>query len=398
MPSKQQMSAPWDWIDGELAALEDQGLRRARRVRQSPQVAGLVQLDGHRLVNFGANDYLDLAADDRLVTAVRHAIGQLGWGAGSSPFVSGYGVLHAKLEREVADFEGTAAALLFPTGFATNLGAITALVDSEDAVFSDELNHASIIDGCRLSRAKIHVYRHGDVGHLQSLLKGASGVRRRLIVTDSLFSMDGDFAPLAELVELARRYDAMLMVDEAHATGVWGPTGRGLWETLDESAHDFPAVRIGTFSKALGSMGGFVAGAEPLVEWIANRARSYLFSTAMPESIAAASLAALHVVLCEPERRTRVVNLAADVRQRLVDLGANIGRSTSQIIPIIVGECERAVALSRQLFERGLFVPAIRPPSVPPNQSRLRLSISAAHTDDEINRLVEALAEIGLAE
>jgi 7-keto-8-aminopelargonate synthetase-like enzyme len=210
--------------------------------------------------------------------------------------------------------------------------------------------------------------------------------------------MDGDFAPLAELVELARRYDAMLMVDEAHATGVWGPTGRGLWETLDESAHDFPAVRIGTFSKALGSMGGFVAGAEPLVEWIANRARSYLFSTAMPESIAAASLAALHVVLCEPERRTRVVNLAADVRQRLVDLGANIGRSTSQIIPIIVGECERAVALSRQLFERGLFVPAIRPPSVPPNQSRLRLSISAAHTDDEINRLVEALAEIGLGE
>ena len=263
------------------------------------------------MVNFGSNDYLGLAADGPR-QAVVQTIEQAGWGSGASPLVTGRGTVHAALEQALARFEGTESALLFPSGYAANLGTIAALVGRGDAVYVDAKNHASIIDGCRLSGARLEVYPHGDVGFLQKRLARRGDFRRRLIVTDTLFSMDGDLAPLPDLAELAERYDAMLMVDEAHATGVFGPSGRGVCEQLgvERGVH----VRVGTLSKALGSMGGFVAGSAQLIDWLANRARSYVFSTAPPEAMAAYALETLRTVIDEPFRRTVLLQRAARLR------------------------------------------------------------------------------------
>jgi 8-amino-7-oxononanoate synthase len=295
------------------------------------------------------------------------------------------------LEARLAEFEGTEAALLFSSGFAANLGAITALVGRGDAIFGDQLNHASIIDGCRLSRAEVHVYPHGDMGRLEQLLEQAAGLRRRLIVTDSLFSMDGDLAPLGELAELAERYDCLLMVDEAHATGVFGRQGRGVAELL--GVEDRVHVRLGTLSKALGCAGGFVSGSRGLIEWLLNRARSYVFSTAQPAAEAAAAIAALEVVEQEPQRRRQLLARSAQLRDALAGQGWDVGPSASQIIPLLVGQESRAVAISAALAERGLLVPAIRPSSVPAGQSRLRISLSYGHTPEMLATLEQALSQ-----
>jgi 8-amino-7-oxononanoate synthase len=303
--------------------------------------------------------------------------------------VTGRGSLHAALERELARFEGTQAALLFPSGFAANVGAVTALAGKGDIVFSDAKNHASLIDGCRLSGARVAVYPHCDLSALSNLLAQAAGFRRRLIVCDSLFSMDGDLAPLAGLADLAERHDAMLLVDEAHATGVFGAQGRGAAEHL--GVEDGVHIRVGTLSKALGSAGGFVASSQALIDWLANRARPYVFSTAAPEASAAAALAALDIVKTEPWRRQELLAHAADLRARLRQLGWNIGRAESQIIPVYVGDPFSTVQLATQLREQGLFVPGIRPPSVPDGESLLRISLSYAHNSEMIDALTEAL-------
>jgi 8-amino-7-oxononanoate synthase len=300
--------------------------------------------------------------------------------------------VHAALEQALARFEGTPAALLFSSGYAANLSTIAALVGRGDAVFLDAKNHASLIDGCRLSGARMEVYPHGDVAFLQRRLARRNDWRRRLIVTDSLFSMDGDVAPLAELAELAERYDAMLMVDEAHATGVWGRSGRGLCEEL--GVEHGVSVRVGTLSKALGSMGGFVAGSAALIDWLMNRARAYVFSTAPPEALAAAALTALDIVRDEPQRRSALRQRAARLRDELQRQGWNIGRSASQIVPVILGDPQRTMAFSRSLLDRGLFVPGIRPPTVPRGQCLLRISLSYRHSDEDVQRLLEALAEL----
>jgi 7-keto-8-aminopelargonate synthetase-like enzyme len=273
-------------------------------------------------------------------------------------------------------------------------------VDRGDVVYSDAKNHASLIDGCRLARAEVRVFPHRDVDALEQLLSakpsatadlrhaaGAAG--RRLVVTDSLFSMDGDVAPLAEIAALARRHGAMLLVDEAHATGVFGAHGRGV---LEQVGVDDPAIiRIGTLSKALGSAGGFVTGPSELIAWLANRARSYVFSTAQPAAASAAACAALDIVAAEPERRTRLLDAADRLRGRLAECGWNTGDSASQIIPVVVGEPAEAVRLSRALRERGYWVPGIRPPSVPPGESLLRLSLTAAHTEEMTAGLLAVL-------
>jgi 8-amino-7-oxononanoate synthase len=378
---------PLRWIDDELASLDARDLRRRLRVRcgsQGPRIT----LDGRELVNFGSNDYLGLAGDPRLAQAAAEAIVTDGWGAGASPLIVGRSAWHDRLERLIAEFKGAEAALVFPSGFAANQGTIPALADRGDAIFSDALNHASIVDGCRLSRAELHVYRHGDVEHLRDLLTTTGPYRRRLIVTDSLFSMDGDVAPLVELVELAERHAAMLMVDEAHATGVFGPRGRGLAEHL--GIEERVAVRMGTLSKALGCAGGFVCGPKSLIDWLANRARSYVFSTAQPAAWCAAAVRAIDLVRDEPQRRERLLMIAERVRSVLREQGWDTGNSTSQIIPVIVGEPVRALAMSEQLAARGLFVPAIRPPSVPAGKSLLRISLSAAHDDAMIDALLAA--------
>lgn len=378
------------WLDDELEALEEHDLLRRRRLRTSATGAQ-IEFDGRPLVNFGSNDYLNLAGDERLAAAMQSAARQAGCGAGSSALLAGYHDAHWALEAALADFEGTEAALLFGSGYAANTGTVTALVGRGDAVFSDELNHASLIDGCRLSRADVYVYRHGDVEHLVELLSGAAAAARRLIVTDGLFSMDGDIAPLAALCDVAERFDAMLLVDEAHATGVLGDAGRGAAEACGVA--DRVDVRIGTLSKALGGVGGFVAGKKSLMDWLVNRARPYVFSTALPPALAAASQAALEIARAEPQRRLDLLRQAQRLRAALDEQGWDIGASTSQIIPVLVGSAVRALELSARLLRAGHYVPAIRPPSVPEGQSRLRISLTAGHSDEQLQRMVAALAD-----
>ncbi|MCC6124203.1 MAG: 8-amino-7-oxononanoate synthase [Pirellulales bacterium] len=376
------------WIDEELPALEAKGRRRKLLSRSNAQAA-VIALDGREYVNFGTNDYLGLAADPRLAEAVASALDQYGWGSGASPLILGHAELHRRLEEQIAEFEGVEAALLFTSGFAANSGTIAALVGPGDAVFSDRKNHASLFDGCRLSRADIRVYPHADPQALDDLLEKTTAYRRRLIVTDSLFSMDGDFAPLKEIAEIAEKRRAMLLVDEAHATGVFGDRGRGACEML--GVEDRVPVRIGTLSKALGGIGGFVAGSRTLVDWLVNRARPYVFSTALPAAVSAAGLAALEIVKNEPFRRGELLVKAADLRRELSAQGWRLGNSASQILPVIVGESERAVALSQKLRARGLFVPAIRPPTVPEGEACLRISLSYAHSPAMIGKLLESL-------
>jgi 8-amino-7-oxononanoate synthase len=382
---------PLEWIDRELAALDRQWLKRQLATRRGRQASRIV-LDGRELINFGSNDYLALAADPRLAQAAAAAAEEEGWGSGASPLITGRGQTHQQLEERLAEFEGAEAALLFSTGFAANAGTIAALVGPGDAVFSDRKNHASIWDGCRLSRADVRAYRHADCGQLERLLDKAARYRRRLIVTDSLFSMDGDLAPLPVLCRLAERFDAMLMIDEAHATGVFGPRGRGMAERagLEGRVH----VRVGTLSKALGSIGGFVVGSRSLIDWLVNRARPYIFSTAPPAPAAAAAIAALEVVRDEPERRETLLTRALSLKGRLIYQGWDVGRTHSQIIPVTVREPHRAMQLAAALRERGLLVPAIRPPTVPEGEACLRISLTYGHTPEMLDQLADALAAL----
>jgi len=383
-------SDPLAWLDNELASLDKCDLRRRLRTYDGPQGAAIT-IDGRPAINFGSNDYLGLAADRRLAAAAAQAADEQGFGGGASPLVVGHSRVLERLEQRLAEFEGVEAALVFASGFAANSGAIPALVGEGDSVYSDALNHASIVDGCRLSRAAVHVYPHGDVGKLQEMLVAGGAFRRRLIVTDSLFSMDGDLAPLADLAELAERHVCMLLVDEAHATGVFGPHGRGIAEQLGVEAG--VPIRVGTLSKALGAMGGFVAGRRSLIEWLANRARPYVFSTALPPPVAAAAACAVDIVRDEPFRRRELLERSADLTSRLRAQGWRIGPTASQIIPLIVGPSARAVELSAALAARGYSAPAIRPPSVPANSARLRISLSWAHDPEMIDGLIAALAD-----
>ena len=394
-------SNPLDWLDDELKRLDSAGLRRrlvTRIGRQGPLIA--VETDDSlgqetwptSFVNFSANDYLGLAGDPRLVAAAQEAAAREGWGAGASPLVTGHSQSHGLLEHRLAEFMGTEAALVFPSGFAANSGTIAALVGRGDVVFADEKNHASLIDGCRLSRADVQVFPHCDMSQLADLLRQSTDYRRRLIVSDTLFSMDGDVAPIVDLVELAGKHQAMLMIDEAHAIGVLGAKGRGVAEQFDLEAN--VPIRVGTLSKALGSAGGFVAGSRKLIDWLVNRARSYVFSTAHPPAVAAASIAALAIVRDEPQRRVVLLERAAQLRSALRQQGWNIGDTAGQIIPIVIGDAGATMQLAAGLRERGLFVPGIRPPSVPEGQSLLRISLSYGHTPEMIEQLVMALARM----
>jgi 8-amino-7-oxononanoate synthase len=380
---------PLAWISDELAKLERAGLRRWLAERSSPQAA-TVTIDGRELVNFGSNDYLGLASDARLAVAAKAAIDREGWGSGASPLVSGRATSHAELERRLAAFEGTEAALVFPSGFAANAGIVPALADEGDAIFADAKNHASLIDGCRLSRAERFIYPHCDCDALEAMLATSKSFRRRLIATDTLFSMDGDLAPLPRLVKLAGKYDAMLLVDEAHATGVFGEHGRGVVEHF--GLHDGVHVRIGTLSKALGTGGGFVCGRQSLIDWLANRARPYVFSTAQPAATSAAAITALDIVASEPHRRRELLDRAAALRARLQAQGWQTGNSDSQIIPLYIGDPDRTMQLAARLRDAGYFIPGIRPPTVPEGESLLRISLCWHHEPKMIEELTDGLA------
>ena len=385
-----------DWIDEELERLAANNLLRS--LPPSLAAAGAaVQIAGKRVLNFASNDYLGLAADERLARAAIETFHEQGVGRGASPLVSGRSSIHQRLEERLATFFGTEAALLFPTSFAANAGIIPALVGEGDAIYGDAKNHASIIDGCRLSHAARHVYPHSDTAALAQMLAGGYCYRRRLIVTDTLFSMDGDLAPLPQLAELARQYDCMLMVDEAHAIGVFGSNGRGVVEHFAAEHRQLPDtvhIRVGSFGKALGSAGGFVCGSRSVVQWLANRARTYVFSTAHPAATSAAVLVALDLIDREPERRFDLVARAAMLRERLRAQGWDTGRSVSQIVPVVIGSAERTMRISQSLGEKGIWAPGIRPPSVPDGESLLRLGITAAHTDEMLDQLLEGLSRV----
>lgn len=376
------------WMDDDLHDRRRRGLYRRRRRPCSAQGPRLL-LGGRELVNFSSNDYLGLAADPRLAQAAARAARRYGCGAGASALVSGWLPPLRRLERELADWQGTEAALVFASGFVANLAVLSSLAGPDDAIFSDALNHASLIDGCRLARAAVHVWRHADAVHLEELLRShGPAARRRVIVTDSIFSMDGDAAPLPALADLAKQYDAMLVVDEAHATGVLGEDGRGLAADLDLGDR---LIKVGTLSKALGAQGGFVCGSARLVDWLVNVARPYIFSTALAPPVAAAAREAVRVVRAEPWRREHVLRLAGLLREGVEQLGYPPTGSCSPIVPIIVGEPAEAVRLSEQLAEAGFLVPAIRPPAVPPGTARLRASVTAGHSEVDVDQLVRAL-------
>ncbi|GAB6164698.1 8-amino-7-oxononanoate synthase [Thermostilla marina] len=386
------MGDPLAWLNAALEERKAQDLYRSLRDRGSAQRAQIV-LDGRQLVNFGSNDYLGLACDERVCRAVVEAVERFGWGAGASPLVTGHSTLHRRLEEKLADFEDTEAALVFPSGFAANCGTLASLASQGDVIFNDRKNHASLWDGSRLSRADVRVYPHNDVRALAKLLERyAARYRRRVIVTDTVFSMDGDLAPLPELAELAEKYEAILVVDEAHATGVFGEKGTGVVEHFGLKTR--VPVRIGTLSKALGSQGGFVAGDRCLIEWLVNHARSYIYSTASPAAVAAGSLAALEIVRTEPHRRRELLECAEGLRRALRAQGWRLGPSESQIVPVIVGTPDRAVRLSAALYERGFFVPAIRPPTVPEGEACLRISVIQPHCEEAVARLIDAMASL----
>ncbi|MDI6792463.1 MAG: 8-amino-7-oxononanoate synthase [bacterium] len=405
----------------ELRNLEEEGLLRRVKVVEEHPAPHLVKTKGRELLLFCSNNYLGLTHHPKVREAAKEAIERFGTGSGASPLISGTYTLHRELEEEIAAFKGTEAAILFPSGYAANIGIITSLVGKGDLILLDKLNHASLIDGARLSGAKIRVYPHRDAGALERILhkesESAHGrrvssqyfgalagrnqvssrnlvsepqviekIRRRLIVTDGIFSMDGDIAPLPEITELAERYDCLVMVDDAHATGVIGKGGRGTASHF--GLEDKIDIRMGTLSKALAAAGGFAAGSKTLIEYLRNKARSYIYSTALPPSTAASALAALRVIREQPDIIERLWENTNYLRQQLRAAGLNLGTSETPIIPIILGDVQTTMGAAAKLYQAGILVLPIRPPSVPKWTSRLRLTLMATHSKEDIDRVI----------
>ncbi|BBO17085.1 8-amino-7-oxononanoate synthase [Candidatus Brocadia pituitae] len=381
-----------DFILDELRELKALNLLREYKTIEGAQ-GPYVYINGKSYLSFCSNDYLGLANHPKIKQAAIDSIHQYGWGAGASRLVSGTMTLHQELEKKIAEFKGTEAALLFPTGYMANLGALCAFVSKGDIVVGDKLNHASIIDGCRLSGATFRIYPHKDVSQLESLLQRSSGYRRKLVVTDSVFSMDGDTAPLTEIAGIAKKYDAILMVDDAHATGVFGKQGKGLIEHYSlEGKID---IVMGSFSKAIGSVGGFIAGSKPLIDFLKNKARPFIYTTALPPAVCAASLTGLTLIQEDASLINRLWKNIACLKSQLSKF-MNTITIGSPIVPIILGSAEETLSASQKLYHYGIQIPAIRPPTVPPDTSRLRISLMATHNEYDIKRLTETLQLIGL--
>lgn len=380
-----------DFIQLELDRLRRAGLyRRLRRV-EGDQGPTLV-LDGREVINFSSNNYLGLANHPTLREAAKEAIDRYGCGSGASRLISGNMRLHEELENKIAEFKGTEAALIFNSGFQANTGILSTLVGEGDVIFSDAFNHASIIDGCRVARAKVVVYGHCDLGRLEQGLKQSPRNGRKLIVTETLFSMDGDEAPLAAIVDLAEKYGAMVMVDEAHATGVFGANGAGLVAQL--GLGERVLVQMGTLGKALGGFGAYVAGSQALRELLINRCRSFIYTTALPPAVMAMAIAAIDLVTKEPERRAVLWKNCQALRDGLKGFGFSLGDSQSQILPLIIGDENECMKFSGCLLERGVFAHGIRPPTVPPGTSRLRITVMATHTGEHLRHALKVFQEI----
>lgn len=373
----------------EIEQRKQAGLYRSRRLVTGPQQPELVA-DGKPLLSFCSNDYLGLANHAGNISVLSEALPETGLGGAASHLVCGHHDAHHQLEQRLAEFTQRSSALFFSTGYMANLGVISALAGRGDTIFSDRLNHASIIDGCVLSRAKVRRYAHGDVSALEAMLAETSG--HKLVVTDGVFSMDGDVAPLKELARVCQIHDALLVVDDAHGIGVLGPQGRGSVLEAGLSEVEVP-VLIGTLGKAVGTSGAFVAGPAVVMDYLVQKARTYIYTTAMPPALAKATCASIDLIERDDARRSRLRALIARFRAGAQELGYQLMPSHTPIQPIMVGDNHAALALSRALEEQGILVTAIRPPTVPEGEARLRVTLSAAHSEAQVDRLLKALAQ-----
>jgi glycine C-acetyltransferase len=380
------------FVEQELDDLRARGLYRSLRDLETPQAARAT-FDGKRVINLSSNNYLGLTTHPRLLEAALEATKEWGAGSGSVRTIAGTMSLHEQLERKLAEFKRTEAALVFQSGFTCNTGIIPVVVGEGDVILSDELNHASIIDGIRLSRADKYIWSHRDMDDLEQGLKSSQSARRRLVVTDGVFSMDGDVAPLPDIVALAERYNAMVYVDDAHASGVFGRNGRG---TVDHfGLHGRVHMQVGTLSKAIGSLGGYVACSSGLRELLIHRARPFLFSTSHPPSVTAACMAGIDVLLSEPQLIDRLWENTRYFKAALQRLGLNTGASESPITPVIAGEGRKAMRLSDRLFQEGVFAQGIGFPTVPDPKSRVRTIVTAEHTREDLDQALAAFELVG---
>ncbi len=381
---------PLGFVDAHVRDLRARGLFRPFQVLQTPQ-GPRIRIAGRELINMSSNDYLGLANHPELREAAKAGADAWGSGAGAVRTIAGTLDVHEALEVELAAWKGAEATLVFQSGFAGNLGTIPALVGRGDVILSDELNHASIIDGCRLSRAEIRRFAHADADSLREQLTACAPDQRKLVVTDGVFSMDGDIAPLPDICEAAESFDAMVMVDDAHGSGVLGRGGRGSVDHF--GLHGRVHVQLGTLSKAIGSMGGYIAGSQGLRDYLTHTARPLLFSTSHPPAVVEATRAAIRVLSREPERVDRLWANARFFKQGLRDLGMDLGRSATPITPVIVGEAERAHALSDRLRQCGVFVQSVVFPTVPRGAARVRAMVSAAHSEEDLTQAIAAFGE-----
>jgi 8-amino-7-oxononanoate synthase len=377
----------------ELIALEKKGLRRFLRLVET-ESSHWIFLDSKRVLNLCSNNYLGLANDPRIKEAAIEAIRSYGFGSGASRLVTGNMKLHRELEDKICEFKETEGCLVFNSGYTANVGIISALVKKGDIVFCDKLNHASITDGIILSRAEFKRYPHRDINTLEVLLKKSVKFRRRLIVSDSVFSMDGDIAPLGDLINLAQKYNCLLMIDEAHATGVLGKKGKGVLEYLGLEDKKSDIIQMGTLSKAVGGFGAYVCGSKDLIDYLINFSRSFIYTTSLPVSVAAANIKAIEIIQNEPEIRLRLKNNIEFFKKALADLGFDINKDETPIIPLITKDPKLTMEFSKRLFEEGIFVQGIRPPAVPEGKSRLRISLMATHTRDDLSFALEKIKKI----
>ena len=385
---------PLAFLDETLAQLKAEGLYRSLRELQGEQ-SSRARFDGLDVINLSSNNDLGLTTHPKLYDAALAAIKEWGVGSGSVRTIAGTMELHMRLERRIADFKHTEAAVVFQSGFTANAGTVSSLLGKGDVILSDELNHASIIDGARLSRAEIKVFPHRDVEALERLLVETEGAPRRLVITDGVFSMDGDIAPLPGIAAAARRHGVIMMVDDAHASGVLGRAGRGTVDHFD--LHGQVDVQVGTLSKAIGVLGGYVCGSRSLIEFLYHRARPFLFSTSHPPAVAAACLAAFDVLEQEPERIEQLWSNTRRFKEGLKRLGFDTGLSETPITPILVGESELAMKFSDRLFEKGVFAQGIGYPTVAKGRARLRTIVTATHTEEDLDRALAILGETGRA-
>jgi 8-amino-7-oxononanoate synthase len=376
------------WLKSELDQLNQAGLSRSlRSVMTAP--TGRILLDGREVILLGSNNYLGLSVHPVVIEAAGAALQKYGTGASASRLMSGNCHLYTELETKIAKAKETEASLVFGSGYLANIGAIPALVGDGDLILSDALNHASIIDGCRLTPATKQIYRHCDVEHIESLLAQSMNFRRRLIVTDGVFSMDGDIAPLPEICALAEKYDAMVMVDDAHGFGVLGETGGGTIEYF--GLENRGVLQMGTLSKAIGGLGGYVAGSANLIDFLINRARGFIFTTGLPPATLAGASAAIDVIRSNPELRQRLSSNVLLLKNALLERGFQLLPSQTQILPLILGSVEVAARFAEVLLSHGVYAPAIRPPTVPEGTSRLRISVIASHTAEDLEAAIAGL-------